>query len=158
MKKQEGFSLVEMMVVMAIVVIVSAIAVPKLLTSKQAANEAAAIQGCRTMASAQLAFSSTNNQMFTDVTSLVSSSYLDGRFSTTGPINGYLYEAGDVSGTTLDGSIPTAFGFIASPGRPGLGRFLYSIGSDQVVRWQGTASGATLPPGVSAGDPIGKSS
>ena len=39
-----------------------------------------------------------------------------------------------------------------------MGRFLYSLGPDQVVRYQGAVSGATLPSGVTAGDPIGKTS
>jgi hypothetical protein len=39
-----------------------------------------------------------------------------------------------------------------------VGRFLYGIAPDQVVRYQGVVSGATLPSGVTAGDPIGKTS
>ncbi len=157
MRGEQGFSLVELLIVVAIIAIVAAIAIPSLLTSKQAANEAGAIQGCRTVASAEIAFASTNSQQYTNITSLVSGNFLDARFSTTGAVNGYTYASGDVLGTTLDGAPPTSFGFIATPGT-GLGRFLYSIGPDQVVRWQGAASGSTLPSGVTAGDPIGKSS
>jgi len=158
MKKEHGFSLVELLIVVAIIAIVAAIAIPSLLTSRQAANEASATQGCRTIGSAEIAFSATNNQQYTNITTLVSGNYLDGRFSGTGSINGYSYASGDVLGTTMDGAPPTSFGFIATPSGTGMGRFLYGIGPDQVVRYQGAVSGQSLPSGVTAGDPIGKTS
>ena len=158
MRDSQGFSLVELLIVVAIIAIIAAIAIPSLLTSKQAANEASATQGCRTIGSAEIAFSATNNQQYTDVTSLVSGNFLDARFSSTGSINGYTYASGDVLGTTMDGAAPTSFGFIATPSGSGNGRFLYGIAPDQVVRFQGAASGSTLPSGVTAGDPIGKTS
>jgi type IV pilus assembly protein PilA len=157
MRDSAGFSLVELLIVVAIIAIIAAIAIPSLLTSKQAANEAGATQGCRTVASAEIAFAATNNQQYTNITALVSGNFLDGRFSTTGAVNGYTYASGDVLGTTMDGAPPTAFGFIATPDA-NMGRFLYSIAPDQVVRFQGAASGASLPSGVTAGDPIGKTS
>jgi len=152
MNHQHGFSLVELLIVVAIIAVVAAIAVPSLLTSRQAANEAAATQGCRTLGSAELAYAATNNQQYTDITTLISGNFIDSRFSST--LNGYTYASGDVAGTTVDGAYPAAFGFIATP-NAGIGRFLYGIAPDQVVRFQGAASGAALPSGVSAGDPIG---
>ena len=41
-KRQQGFSLIELLIVVAIILIIAAIAIPNLLRSKQAANEAAA--------------------------------------------------------------------------------------------------------------------
>ncbi len=155
MKYQQGFSLVELLIVVAIIAIIAAIAIPNLMTSRQAANEAAAIEGCRTLGSAEIAFASTNNQQYTNITSLVSGNFLDSRFGSAGAINGYTYAAGDVLGTTLDGDPPASFGFIATPAL-GMGRFIYAIAPDQVVRFQGAVSGATLPSGVVAGEPIGK--
>ena len=155
MRNEKGFSLVELLIVVAIIAIIAAIAIPSLLTSRQAANEASAIQGCRTVATAELAFSATNNQQYTNIASLVAGSFLDGRFGGTNAINGYTYASGDVLGTTADGVPPNTFGFIGTP-NAGMGRFLYSIAPDQVVRYQGAVSGATLPTGTSAGDPIGK--
>ncbi len=157
MKDTHGFSLVEMLIVVAIIAIVAAVAVPSLLTSKQAANEASAIQGCRTIGSAEIAFAATNNQQYTDISTLASGNYLDSRFATAGTINGYTYAADNVLGTTLDGAPPASFGFVATPSA-GMGRFIYGIAPDQVVRFQGAISGASLPTGVTAGDPIGKTS
>ena len=153
MRNDTGFSLVELLIVVAIIAIVAAVAVPSLLTSRQAAQEAGATQGCRTIGSAEMAYAAANDLRYTDITTLVSGNFLDSRFTTT--LSGYTYASGDVAGTTRDGATPAAFGFIATP-NAGMGRFLYSVGPDQVVRFQGAASGASLPSGVSAGDPIGK--
>lgn len=152
MKNESGFSLVELLIVVAIIAIIAAIAIPSLLTSKQAANEAGAIQGCRTIGSAEIAFAAVSNQQYTDLTNLVSGNFLDARFSSTGAINGYTYAAAvTVTGSSAGGAVPTAFGFLASP-NTGSGRYTFGIAPDQVVRWEGS----TLPSGVTAGDPIGK--
>jgi type IV pilus assembly protein PilA len=155
MKKENGFSLVELLIVVAIIAIIAAIAIPSLLTSKQASNEAAAMQGCRTIGSAEVAYAAVNNQRYTDLDTLVSGNYLDSRFSGATGFNGYTYASGDVAGTTLDGAPPSAFGFLASPTTGG-GRHTYGIAPDQVVRYQGTIAGSTAPAGLAAGDPIGK--
>src|SRR5919197_978328 len=93
MKNEKGFSLVELLLVASIIGIVAAIAVPNLVTARMAANEASAIEGLRTISSAEIAFSATHNQQYTDLSSLVAASYLDSRFSSAGYINGYTYTA-----------------------------------------------------------------
>jgi prepilin-type N-terminal cleavage/methylation domain-containing protein len=59
MKNQQGFSLVELLVVVIIIAIVAAIAIPNLLASRRAANEASAISSLRTIHSAEATYQAT---------------------------------------------------------------------------------------------------
>jgi len=163
MKKEQGFSLIELLIVVAIIAIIAAIAVPSMLQARMAANESGAIQGCRTIGSAEVAFSAVNNQTYTSLASLVTGGFLDTRFDTTvaAGLNGYTYAAStdsDLGATTL----PDGFGFEATP-QASKGRYDYGIGPDQVVRYMGIATGS--PTGTvnmkcgaqdcAEGDPIG---
>ncbi|MGA2982385.1 MAG: prepilin-type N-terminal cleavage/methylation domain-containing protein [Terriglobia bacterium] len=64
-KSTKGFSLIELLIVVAIILIIAAIAIPNLLRSRIAANQASAVGSLRTLNTAEITYSSTYNVGFT---------------------------------------------------------------------------------------------
>lgn len=158
MKREQGFSLIELLIVVAIIAIIAAIAVPSMLSARMAANESSAIQGCRTVGSAEIAYSAVNNQNYCALAALQAGGFVDSRFTGGNGFNGYHYLDAAVNGAAV---APGGFGVTATPNAAdSTGRYVYGINADEIVRFVSVAGAAPAPmcgaAACGANDPIGK--
>lgn len=159
-----GFSLIELLIVVAIILIIAAIAIPDLLKSRQAANQAAAIGSLRTLSTAEVTYASAYNTGFSRTlavlgpgpTSSPSSAGLIDSVLASGIKSSYQFyyvscpaTPGPDDGTMTNGScaIVTDYQVVANPlSGSNSGNYYYSDTSGVIRQNTTSYAGPTDPP------------
>lgn len=131
MRKKKGFTLVEVMIVVAIIALLAAIAIPNLLRARHNANESAAQGTLSTVSASQQSFRGVN-VAYTTLALLIAANppYIDATVANAGGKQGYIF-------ANVGVATATRFTISAVPVTPNQsGTRSFCVNEDGVIRFQ----------------------
>ena len=145
--KEEGFSLIELLIVVAIILIIAAIAIPNLLRAKIAANQASAVGSLRTLNTACIAYSTSYGTFPSALTNLGPIASSGTASSTSADLIDSVLSGGTKSGYTFKftaGSSNQSYSITATPITAATtGQSMYFTDQSGVIRVDTSGSGAS---------------
>ena len=146
-RHKKGFSLIELLIVVAIILIIAAIAIPNLLRSRMAANEASAVGSLRTLNTAEITYNTTYpsvgfacslNSLAPPSSGTSATSSAAGLIDSTlasGNKSGYSFSVGNCNGTPKN-----SYQYTAAPLSPGTtGQRYFCTDTSGVIQYASAA-------------------
>ncbi len=141
--KVKGFSLIELLIVVGIILILASLAIPNFMRARRSANEASAVGSLKAIASGQLVYRHTQG-VYTDLNQLNQDTVVDSVLG-SGSKSGYVFES--AAGGAPDLQFTAAATPSVSTGWTATGTRFFYVDETQVIRFKvdGPADSTSSP-------------
>lgn len=138
-KRNHGFTLIELMIVVAIIAIIAAIAIPSLLNARKAGNEASAISSLRTLTTVNEQYRTRFQSYSSNLANMSTERYIDNVLG-AGAKSGYTFTYAGATNTWSCTANPTTAGTTGD-------RYFF-VDQSGVIRFSSTGTAASTNPAI----------